>query len=188
MPPRLGGPASAPQSPGGLPRGQADSVTPAARPAFRRARRLTPLACWACTRRVSIDSSLENAPLPLRHSLRLPIQPQGGGAAAEIPLGVGGIVLHIRVPGAGDAHAIQVHVVLLLRNIALDIEDNLLARLAVLGAPLFLEHGRDLGVVDMAAVARLVGGIQAIQHAIRLPGITDGTKGHALKLTDERRG
>src|SRR5215475_4387555 len=48
MPPRLGCPASAPHSTGGWARGQADSVTPAARPAWSKARRLTPLVFWGC--------------------------------------------------------------------------------------------------------------------------------------------
>src|SRR5262249_2626399 len=46
MPPRLGCPASAPQSGAGVERGQADSVTPAARPAWSKARRLTPRVFW----------------------------------------------------------------------------------------------------------------------------------------------
>ena len=90
-----------------------------------------------------------------------------------VPVGVGGIVLDIRLPGAGDAYGVEVHIVLLLRNIPLNVKDELFARLAVLRAPLFLEHGRDLGVVDVTAVAQLVGRIQAIQYAIRLPGNAD---------------
>src|SRR5712691_6940106 len=41
IPPRLGGPASAPHSAAGRARGQADSVTPAARPVLSKSRRLT---------------------------------------------------------------------------------------------------------------------------------------------------
>src|SRR5262249_5578430 len=48
MPPRLGCPASAPQSAGGRERGQVDSVTPAARPALRSSRRRTPWVLWVC--------------------------------------------------------------------------------------------------------------------------------------------
>jgi hypothetical protein len=53
---------------------------------------------------------------------------------------------------------------------------------------LLFEHGRDLGVVDVAAVARLVGRIQFIQHAIRLPGQADGAYCHTLELARKRRG
>src|SRR5215475_7956837 len=49
MPPRLGVPASAPQSVAGRARGQADSVTPAARPALRNSRRRIPgVFCVCC--------------------------------------------------------------------------------------------------------------------------------------------
>src|SRR6058998_1113733 len=108
MPPRLGGPASAPHSAGGLHRGQADSVTPAARPAFRRSRRLTPLACWACACHVSMRSP---------PSLLLPLQPQRRSAIAIVEAVVGGKVLHIWLPGGRDGVGVQVHIVLLLRHI-----------------------------------------------------------------------
>src|SRR5262245_41611323 len=56
MPPRLGGPASAPQSAGGL--GKTDSVAPAARPACSRARRLT----RGSDCRVGYDVTMGNLP------------------------------------------------------------------------------------------------------------------------------
>src|SRR5207249_4321137 len=105
---------------------------------------------------------------------------QRGGATTIIVGGVGSKVLHIWIPRAGDADAVEVHIVLLFCNISLQVKDKLPARLPVLCAPLLLEHGRDLRVVDMATVAWLVGGIQAIQHAIRLPSIADGAEGHAV--------
>src|SRR3989442_10637031 len=68
IPPRLGVPASAPQSGEGVERGQADSVTPAARPAWSNLRRLTPWVLWGCC--VLIET------LPGKYtSLRLPVQP-----------------------------------------------------------------------------------------------------------------
>ena len=100
---------------------------------------------------------------------------------------IGSKVFHIGIPGAGKARAIEVHVVLLLRNVPLQVKDDLLPRLPVLRLPLFLEHGRDRGVVHMAAVARLIRGIQAIQHGIRLPGIADGAEGQAVELPRPRR-
>src|SRR5262245_13379496 len=180
MPPRLGVPASPPQSMEGRARGPADSVTLAARPALRRSRRRRPEICGECC--PCIGKPPWKIPLP-----PLPLQPQGGRAAAVIVSGVGSKVLHMWVPGARDTYAVEVHIVLLLRNIPLQVKDDLLARLTVLHAPLFLKHGRDLGVVDMAAIAWLVGGIQAIQDSIRLPGITDRAEGHTVELPSPRR-
>jgi hypothetical protein len=100
---------------------------------------------------------------------------------------VRGKVLHVRLPGTGEHVGVGVHIVLLLRRIALDVENELLARLQGLRAPLLLQHRRDLGVIDVAAVARLVGRIQAVQHTIRFPGNTDGPHGHAVELAHERR-
>src|SRR5206468_10042022 len=62
----------------------------------------------------------------------LPVQPQGGGAAAIVPARLGAIVLDIRRPGSGDDPDARVHVVLLLRHIPLDVEDELLPRLQIL--------------------------------------------------------
>src|SRR6266581_2754306 len=98
----------------------------------------------------------------------LPIQPQRGGAPAVVEGGVGRIVLHIRLPGAGDHVGTRVHIVLLRCHIPLNIENDLLARFQVARAPLCLQHGRERGVIDMAAVAWLVRRIHA-----------EGTTAHA---------
>src|SRR4029450_7424575 len=116
MPPRLGCPASAPQSAEGLERGRADSVTPAARLAFRRSRRLTPWACWAYACRVSMGSP----PFP---SLLLAVQPQRRHATTVIERQVRDVVLHIRLPGAGIRNGDGEHIVLLLRNVSLNVKD-----------------------------------------------------------------
>src|SRR6266566_2978716 len=52
----------------------------------------------------------------------LPIQPQGSGTTAVVEGLVGGIVLHIRLPGAGHHGGVRVHIVLLLGH-----DDRLLA-------------------------------------------------------------
>ena len=52
---------------------------------------------------------------------------------------------------------------------------------------MLLEHGRDFGVIDMAAVAWLVWRIQSVQHGIRVPGVADGGQGQALELAEIRR-
>src|SRR5215831_12277997 len=173
MPPRLGCPASAPQSAEGLERGKADSVTPAARPAFRSSRRLTPLACWACACRVSMGSP---------PSLLLAVQPQRRHATAVIEGQVRRVVLHIRLPGTGIRNGDGEYIVLLLRNIALNVKDELLARLQLLGPALFLQHGQELRIIDMATVAQVARFIHAIQHAIRFPSDANGPHSHALVL------
>src|SRR6516162_1348640 len=73
----------------------------------------------------------------------LPLQPQRCNTTAIVEALVGGIVLHIRVPGGGKHTGVRVHVVLLLGLIALKRKNDLPACLQVFGAPLFLEHGRD---------------------------------------------
>src|SRR5712692_511135 len=97
----------------------------------------------------------------------LALQPQGGGATAVVEAEVGSIMLDVRLPGARHHDDIRIHIILLLRGIALNVEDHFLASLQVLRASLLLEHGRDRGVVDVASVPRGVGGIGAIQRAIR---------------------
>ena len=90
---------------------------------------------------------------PYAPPVRLAIQPQGGGTTAVVEGLVGGIVLHIRLPGAGHHGGVRVHIVLLLGHIALKLINELLARLQVPGAPLFLEQGRERRVVDIAPVS-----------------------------------
>src|SRR5207249_739597 len=68
-----------------------------------------------------------------------------------------------------------------------NVEDELLARLQVLGTPLLLEHGRDRGVVDMAGIPRGVRGVGAIQRTIRFPGNAEGPPHQALELALRRR-
>src|SRR5262249_52447522 len=104
---------------------------------------------------------------------RLTIQPQRRGTITEVVSGVGSIVFHIRLPGAGDTYAVQVYIVLLIGNMTLDIKDDLLARFSVLRPSLLLEHDRELGVVDMTTVTWLVWRIQPIQYCIRVPGVAD---------------
>src|SRR5206468_7845711 len=136
---------------------------------------------------LSLRLSLPPRHPPLAAPANLPVQPQRRSAIAIIKRKVRGVVLHIWLPGACDTHAIQVHIVLLLRRIALDVEDNLLTCLQVLRAHFLLEHCRELGVVDVAAVARLVWHVHARQRAMRFPDNGEGTHGHALELTGERR-
>src|SRR5262247_1753464 len=58
----------------------------------------------------------------------LSIQPQGGGAITIVKAVVRSKVLHIRLPGGRDGVGVQVHIILLVRDIALNVEDELLAR------------------------------------------------------------
>src|SRR5712692_868347 len=71
-------------------------------------------------------------------AMSLPFQPQRGDATTEVSAQVRGKVLHIRLPGGSDDRGGQVYIVLLLRGVALNSEDELLACLRVLPAPLLL--------------------------------------------------
>src|SRR5438105_3566700 len=84
----------------------------------------------------------------------LAIEPQSGSPTAVVKGEIGGKVFHIGLPRTGDHDRAQVHIILLLRSIALHVEDDFLARLQVLSAALLFEHGRDRGIVDMAQVVR----------------------------------
>src|SRR5262245_38703826 len=105
MPPRLGDPTSAPQSVVGRGRDQAESVTPAARLACSTWRRLTRRSCGECVSCLCMGSPLYGY---------LPLQPQGSDPTAVVEGLVGGIVLHIGLPGGSERVGVRVHVVLLL--------------------------------------------------------------------------
>src|SRR6266700_3541989 len=79
--------------------------------------------------------------------MRLSLQPQGSGTAPVVEGDIGAIVFDIWCPGRRGHIDAHVHVVLLLRRIALDVEDDFSARLQVLRAPLCLEHGRERGII-----------------------------------------
>src|SRR5205823_4832164 len=106
---------------------QADNAAPAARPALSSSRRL---------KRTTVCRAGYCVPMGNPPSLRLALQPQRSGAIAVVEAVVGGRVLHIRLPGGRDRGGVQVHIVLLLRHIALNVEDELLPCLQFLGAPL----------------------------------------------------
>src|SRR5215813_6490712 len=59
-------------------------------------------------------------------SAGLPLQPQRGSPPAVVEGGVGCIVFHIRLPGAGDHAGDGVHIILLRGHIALNVENELL--------------------------------------------------------------
>src|SRR5438552_17965715 len=105
---------------------------------------------------LSLRLSLPPRHPPVAAPANLPVQPQRRSAIAIIKRKVRGVVLHIWLPGACDTHAIKVHIVLLLRCIALDVEDNLLTCLQVLRAHFLLEHCRELGVIDVAARKKII--------------------------------
>src|SRR5215510_7585064 len=82
----------------------------------------------------------------------LAIQPQYRSGHTVFLQGVRSIVFDVRLMGSGEHWASQIHIVLLLGLVPLDVEDALLTRLQVLCAPLCLEHRREGRVVDMADV------------------------------------
>src|SRR5215831_17699457 len=106
-------------------------------------------------------------------SLLLAVQPQRRHATTVIEGGVRRVVLHIWLPGTGVRNRDGEHIVLLLRNIALNVKEELLARLEILSPSLLLQHGQELRIVDMAAVAQVARCVHAIHGAIRFPGDTN---------------
>src|SRR6266700_7578543 len=80
-------------------------------------------------------------------AVRLSLQPQGSGTAPVVEGDIGAIVFDIWCPGRRGHIDAYVHIVLLLRRIALDVEDDFPARLQVRRAPLCLEHGRERGII-----------------------------------------
>src|SRR5262245_44256246 len=121
-----------------------------------------------------------------RMSLR-PVEPQRGGAVAVVEAGVRRVVLHIGLPGPGDADVVETDVVLLLGHVALDVEDELPARLHVLDAHLLLQHAVKPGIVDVARVAGLLGHVHTVEDDVGVPGDAEGAHGDALELPQCRR-
>jgi hypothetical protein len=58
---------------------------------------------------------------------------------------------------------------LLLRRIALDVEDDLLTGFQILRTHFLLQHRLDLGVIDVATMARLIWRIHTIWKVIAYP-------------------
>src|SRR5713226_10781135 len=100
-------------------------------------RRLPPRICSFCTGGIgkALTLAIVSLALPLPScevaacAAALPVQPQRRGAIAVVEAVVGGKVLHIRLPGGRDRGGVQVHIVLLLCHIPLNVEDELLTRL-----------------------------------------------------------
>src|SRR5215813_2528634 len=90
-----------------------------------------------------------------------PIQPERGGAVAVVEAGARRVVLHIGLPGSGDADVEETDIVLLVGHVTLDVEDGLPARLHLPDAHLLLQHSVEPGVVDVARVPRLLRHVHA---------------------------
>src|SRR5204863_2705645 len=75
-----------------------------------------------------------------RSSSRLasPIEPQGRDPVAVVEARIRGVVLDVGPPRGRERGRVQVHVVLLLGRVPLDVEDQRSARVDVLRAHLFL--------------------------------------------------
>src|SRR5215510_9884369 len=183
MPPRLG--CWAP-SVRGARTGPVAARAPAARLPLTRSRRASRGACrWGVFTNTLLAWSRPSAmsgPLPLR------LEPERGGAVAVVEARVRGVVLHPWPPGPRKHAGVQVHVELLLGGVALDVEDELIARLEILGAHLLLQHGHHLGVGDVATVPGLLRRVHAVKGGVRFPGDAERAQTHALVLAQKGRG
>src|SRR5438093_8691818 len=115
------------------------------------------------------------------------IEPERGGAAAVVEARVRRVVLHIGLPGSGDAYGVEIDVVLLLGGITLDVADELPAGFQLPDAHLLLQHPRQLGVIDVAAVAPLLGQVHPIERTAWFPGYRARAHRQALELSLRRR-
>src|SRR5215470_2108713 len=140
------------------------------------------LPACSCSRR---DSGAPRALAAHVRTRPLPIQPQSRRAAAVVEGDVRAKILDIRLPGSSGDDGVQIHEVHLLRGIALDVMDDLLACLQLLRPALLFQHGRELGIIDMGGIPGGVGSKGAIQWGVRSPSDTEGTPHHALELALE---
>src|SRR6266511_4414385 len=198
MPPRLGWAQSLP----GARTGSADSVAPTASPALSRSRRVSCgesfefavpmnalLRASAASRGVTAWPGRPErwgygGPLRAPHLL---FEPECGGPAAVVEARVRRVVFHMGLPGSDDANRVEIDVVLLLGGIPLDVEDELPADFQLPDAHLLLQHPGQLGVIDVAAVARLLGQVHPIEGAVWFPGDRERAHRNALELSLRRR-
>src|SRR5262245_6878462 len=104
-------------------------------PGSRRGRANTPMEAIA-----SEETAIRSRFRTYRRMSLRPIEPQRGSAVAVVEAGVRRVVLHGGLPGTRDSDIVETDVVLLLGHVALDVEDELPARLHILDAHLLLQH------------------------------------------------
>src|SRR5258706_10953140 len=98
-----------------------------------------------------------NATAPVNVDPPLPLQPRSNRPPAVVVPEVGPVVPHRRIPDRDVVPRRRVDVVLLPRQVSLDLLDDLAPLLDVGGAALAHEQVVERGVVDVAPVARLAG-------------------------------
>src|SRR5689334_20959704 len=116
------------------------------------------------------------------------LEPECGAAVTVVEARVRRVILHVRLPGPGETGAVEIHIVLLLGGVALDVENELPPRFEVPGPHLLLQHRDDRGVADVARVATLLRHVHAIEVAVWLPGDAERAHRKPLVLTVERGG
>src|SRR4030095_15451392 len=107
---------------------------------------------------------------------RLPIEPERRGSIAVVEARARRVILHVRPPRSGESDGVEIDVVLLLRGISLDVEDDLAARFDVTRAHLLSQQRDDLGIADVAAIPGLFRHVQSVEGDVRIP--RDAQRGH----------
>src|SRR6185503_19398644 len=157
----------------GLPLPTAAPRARAVPPTFRRSRRVSEVARW------SIGISF----LP-----ELAVEPGGHEPPAVVISEVRSVVDERPVPHR-DVHAgPELHVVLLLGDVALGLVDDLPPLGRIHGAPLPDQHVGQHRVVDVAVVLDLPRVVLAVEEVVRLQERGLGPEGHGLVLAVERAG
>ena len=125
---------------------------------------------------------------PSRHFAPLPLQPRGDQPPPVVISEVRPIPPHRRIPDRDVDRGRHVHVVLLLREVPLDLVDDLPPLLEVGGAALAHEEVVEHGVVDVAPVAGLAGVVLAEEEAVRLEEGREGPERKRVELAEAARG
>src|SRR5882762_9727056 len=133
--------------------------------------------------RLSTGRRPRGAPAPASR----PVQPRGGQPPAEIVAEVRRVVLQRALPRRDAEPRVDLDVVLLLREVALDLVDELAPLDGVEGAPLAHDQVRHHRIGDVALVLRLAGHAVAVEIAVRLEKVGLWPERHRVELALEAR-
>src|SRR2546428_6726779 len=101
-----------------------------------------------------------------RRSTASAVEPGCGQSSAVVVAEVGAVVLERAVPDGGVGGRRELHVVLLIRQVALDVVDQLAALGDVERAPLAYEQIGDDGIVDVTLILGLAGIVLTVEEVV----------------------